>query len=299
MYISDRKSSSARFQRYSGPAQGVSGFFVQGIGDPVADIGQMLWEKGPAGVKVAIHSSDAEQTRRGIEWAKREDAIGFKAKKIDAAELIFGKAFADSGNIVSQLTNLGAALKTALNRVKAPRNITPLAGTGPNLIRTLALFTHGTTNWIGIGGGITTTNAATIIKKIAPLLTVDVKIIIYGCSAALGQKESANNWVVNSMEPGGEDSLAAKIRDGLVDAGKVISSVWSHTEVGHTTRNPSLRFFNAGYGKGAKGGSYAGEFVFGTVERITALREIEEAISSLGFAISNEENFRKLAYKEL
>jgi hypothetical protein len=260
----------------------------------------MLWERAPAGVKVVIYyANDAEQTRRGIEWAAREDAIGFKAKKTDAAELSFGRALADSGNIVGQVTSLGVALKTAIDRAQAPQNITPLAGTGPHLIRTLAVVTHGTSDWISVGGGITTKNAATVIKKIAPFLTVDVKIIIYGCSAALGQKEKAENWVVNSMEPGGEDSLAAKIRDGLIDAGKVRSSVWSHTEVGHATRNPSLRFFNAGYGKGAKGGSYAGEFVFGNVERITALREIEETIRGLGFIIGNEESFRKLAYKEL
>jgi hypothetical protein len=140
-----------------------------------------------------------------------------------------------------------------------------------------------------------------VIKRIAPVLTVDVQIIIYGCEAARGQKERKDNWLVNTMEPGGEDSLAAKIRDALVDEGKLMSSVWSHTEVGHTTRNPSLRFFYAGDGKGTKGHSYAGEFVFGTVERIIALAELEDTIKALGYSISEDEqeNFRKFAYKEL
>jgi hypothetical protein len=103
-----------------------------GVTDSVAEIGQALWKKAPAGVIVAIHNPDEpEQMRRGIEFAKREDAIGVKAKKIDAAELIFGKAIADSRNIVSQLTKLGTALKAAVERVQAPQGITPLAGTGP------------------------------------------------------------------------------------------------------------------------------------------------------------------------
>jgi hypothetical protein len=275
---------------------------IMSINDPIAELGRMLWKKTPAGVMVAIYDPDTRELKdRAIDWAKREDAIGVKAKKIDVAEPSFGKAIADSGNIVSQLTKLGTALKAAVERVQAPQGITPLAGTGPHLVRTLALFTHGTNTWIGIGGGITNKNAAAVIKRIAPVLTVDVKIIIYGCSAARGQKERGGNWLVNTMEPGGEDSLAGKIRDALVDEGKLMSSVWSHTEVGHTTRNPSLRFFSSRDGKGTKGHSYVEEFVFGTAERIFALAELEDTIKALGYTISEDkqENFRKFAYEEL
>ena len=321
MYIHDRKLSGPRdrieerptilrpAQRYYYPDSTQRGgeSWREGLGqpvkvasDPIAQIGLTLWGKAPAGVVVAIYNpGDREQVRRAIEWAKREDGIGVRAKNIDAAELSFGKAMASSEKIVSQITKLGAALKAAVDRVPPPQGITPLAGTGPHLVRTLGLFTHGTNTGIGVGGGITTTNAAAVIKGMAPVLTDDVNIVIYGCSAARGQREKKNNWVINTMEPGGEDSLAAKIRDALVDEGKSRSSVWSHTEVGHTTRNPSLRFFLAGYGKGSKGSSYAGDFVFGTVERLVALGELEDTVRGLGFIISDEENFRKHAYKEL
>jgi hypothetical protein len=83
----------------------------------------------------------------------------------------------------------------------------------------------------------------------------------------------------------GEDSLAAKIRDALVDSWKSKATVWRHTEVGHTTRNPSLRYFYAGSGKGTKGKSYVGEFVFGTVNDVFALDDLEATMRELGFSM--------------
>lgn len=267
--------------------------------DPVAEVGRKLWENAPAGVTVGIYySSDAEQKRRGIEWAARENAVGPSARTIGAAHLAFGKALADSDTVVRLLTQLGTALKTAVDRVPAPAGITPLPGTGPHLIRTLALFTHGTNDWISVGRGITSGRSAAVIKGIAPVLTDDVKIIIYGCSAARGSKERAGAWENSTMSPGGEDSLAGKIRDALIDAGKTKATVWSHTEVGHTTRNPSLRYFNAGFGKGTPGNSYASSFIF-AIERITALNQIEQVIAALGFAISDREAFQRAAFKAL
>jgi hypothetical protein len=289
MYIMTDNELSERIGYFSDTA----------VADPVVEIGQLLWKKAPAGVTVGIYDSgDGELTRRAVEWATREEAVGFKAKKIAAAELRFGKAIADSGNIGKQLDKLGKALKEAIDAVPVPQGTQPLPDTGPHLIRTLALFTHGTNDWLGIGGGITTRNATSVIKSIAPFLSIDVNVAIYGCSAARGQKE-ASNWVVTTMESGGEDSLAAKIRDALVNEGKSRSSVWGHTEVGHTTRNPSLRVFSAT--KGAKGASYAGDFVFGTVDKILLLGELEKSITGLGYTISEgkQENFRKFAYREL
>jgi hypothetical protein len=268
--------------------------------DPVAEFGRKLWENAPAGVAVAIYyAPDAEQTRRAIEWATRENAVGPRGRTIAAADLTFGKALADSARIVTQVTQLGAALKAAVDRIPAPSGIIPLPGTGPHLIRTLALFTHGTNTAITVGGGISTGNAADVIKSIALALTDDVKIIIYGCSAARGSRERKDAWEINTMSPGGADSLAGKLRDALVDAGKSKATVWSHTEVGHTTRNPSLRFFPAGFGKGTPGRSYADELIFGTVEKIAALGQIEQSIAALGFAIADRERFQRAAYKAL
>jgi hypothetical protein len=271
------------------------------VADPVVETGQWLWTKALRGVHVGLYdATDAELTRRAVEWAAREEAMGLNAKKIAAAELKVGKAIADSGNIIKQLTGLGTALKAAVDAVPVPQGTSLVQGTGPHLIRTLALFTHGTNDWLGIGGDITTRSVATIIKGIAPVLSIDVKVVIYGCSAARGQKE-ASDWVVTTMEPGGADSLAAKIRDALVNEGKYWSSVWGHTEVGHTTRNPSLRIFYAVGGAGATGVSYASGFVFKADDKKLALAELEDTIKALGYTISDskQESFKEAAYRGL
>jgi hypothetical protein len=250
------------------------------VADPVAEIGAELWLRAPAGVTVGIYDpNDAELTRRGKEWGAREGALGIKARRIDAAELVFGKALADSGGFVRRVTDLGKALASAVAKAAAPR--APAAGTGPSLIRTLALFTHGTRSWLGIGNGFTLKNAATVVRGIAPYLTIDFNLIIFGCSAGRGQRE-ASNWVVTTMEPGGADSLAGVLRDALVDEGKSRARVWAHTEVGHTTRNPSLRVFTAAAGKGSAGESYASGAIFGGDRKATAAGEVEAAIRALG-----------------
>jgi len=301
MYVRTRVGMAGNGTPATGSAAALAGYGYLGqpvVADPVAEIGEQLWRRAPAGVTIAIYDSgDRELTSRAKEWAEREGAIGVKATKIEAAELALGKALADAGGFVKQVTQVGAALQTAVAKADRPKEITPLQGTGPSLIRVLALFTHGTNDWLGIGKGFTTRNAADVIKGIAPFLTVDVRFLIYGCSAALGQKE-ASNWLVTTMEPGGADSLAGLLRDALVDQGKGGAAVWSHTQVGHTTRNPSLRVFNAGFGKGSAGESYAGTSIFGSIEKVFALGEIEGAIRALGFTIpaDKEENLRRLAY---
>jgi hypothetical protein len=276
------------------------GFYGQPSGNPAADLGNALWEEAPAGVTVAIYYDDLEQKRRAIEWAQRQRAIGPRGRKVTAGELTFGKPIADSGNLASQITQLGTVLKAAVDAVPKPPHITPLPHTGPALIRAVALFTHGTSSWISIGGGITAKSVGKVIQRIAAFLTDDVKIILYGCSSARGTKEPSD-WVTTTMTPGGEGSLAAKFRDALVDAGKPRATVWGHTEVGHTTRNPSLRYFYAGSGKGTKGRSYVGETVFGTVEDIITLDEIEATVRELGFSIdaAQETKFRASARRQL
>jgi hypothetical protein len=272
----------------------------QPAGDALAALGHALWHEAPAGVTVAVYYADAEQKRRAIEWAARERAIGPRAGAIAAANLAFGHAIADSGNLARQIDALRTVLHAAVSAVPQPAGITPLPGTGPSLIRTLALFTHGTTAWVSVGGGVTTKTAAAVVQRLAPALTDDVKIILYGCSSARGQSE-ASEWVKTTTTGGGEDSLAARIRDALVDAGKTRAVVWGHTEVGHTTRNPSLRSFGAGFGKGTRGNSYVGETVFGTVPEVIILDELESTLGQLGFSVdeSKREAFRVAVRKRL
>jgi len=266
----------------------------------VSALGQALWQEAPAGVTVAVYYADPEQKRRAIEWAARERAIGPQATKMTASDLAFGKAIPDSGNVGTQLTQLVSVLSTAVAAVPQPSSITPLPGTGPSLIRTLALFTHGTSTWVSIGGGISNSNAAKLIKRIAPTLTDDVKIILYGCSSARGQSE-ASSWVETTTRSGGDDSLAARIRDALIEAGKTRATVWGHTEVGHTTRNPSLRYFDVWRGKGTAGQSYLGEMVFGTLPDAMVREEITETIRNLGFAIpeTQKDVFRAAAGRHI
>jgi hypothetical protein len=268
--------------------------------DPVAALGESLWREAPAGVTVAIYYDDPEQKRIAIDWAARERAIGPRRTQLVAAELEFGRAIADGKNLTTQLTQLGTALRAAVSAVPAPTNVTPLPGTGPSLIRTLALFTHGTRDWISIGGGITTKSVGALIGRIAPVLSNDVKILLYGCSSARGQLE-ASDWVRTTTSGGGTDSLAAKFRDGLVDAGKTQATVWGHTEVGHTTRNPSLRYFFAGRGKGAEGQSYLDEIVFGVLADALVREEIAETIASQGYTIPElrQDAFRTVAAKHI
>jgi hypothetical protein len=267
---------------------------------PVAALGAALWREAPAGVSVAVYYDDPEQKRIAIEWAARERAVGPRRAQIAAAELELGRAIADGKNLVNQLTQLGTALRAAVTAVPAPTDITPLPGTGPTLIRTLALFTHGTRDWISIGGGITTKTVGALIARLAPVLSVDVKVLLYGCSSARGQRE-ASDWVRTTTSGGGADSLAAKFRDALVDAGKTQATVWGHTEVGHTTRNPSLRYFFAGRGKGADGQSYLDEIVFGPLADALVREEIAETIASQGHTTPElrQDAFRTVAGKHI
>lgn len=265
-----------------------------------ANLGNTLWQEAPAGVTVAIYYDDPEQKRRAVEWAERERAIGPRAKKIAVGDLIFGKPIADSGKLATQIADLGKVLKTAVEAVPKPPRITPLPHTGPALIRRLALFTHGTTSWISIGGGISAGGVGSVIQRIAPFLTDDVNIILYGCSSARGTKEPSD-WLTTTMTSGGEDSLAAKVRDALLESGKSRATVWGHTELGHTTRNPSLRYFYAGSGKGTQGKSFVGEFVFGTLNNVFALDELDATLRELGFSLdlALQTKFRTAARRKL
>ena len=254
------------------------------LGDASTDLGNQLWQEAPAGVNVAIFFADPEQKRRAVEWAARERALGAPAARPAVAALQFGVALPDDKNLVRQITHLGNILKEAVAVAPKPAGITPLPNTGPALIRTLGLFTHGTSTGISIGGRITNSSVAKVIDKIAPFLTDDVRIILYGCSSARSADEPSD-WVVTTTSGGGAQSLAGKFRDALIAAGKSRATVWGHTQVGHTTRNPSLRVFNAASGKGADGHSFVSETIFGTIYDNAVLDEIESTLGQLGFAI--------------
>lgn len=280
------------------------GFFAGLAADDPAvltALGNKLWSDAPAGVTVALYdTTDAELKARGMEWAKRQGAIGPRGARLVASELELRRGLPDARNLRKQILELSAILRNAVAAVPAPPSIQPLPDTGPAQIRALAIFTHGTDSWILTGGNITTGKVGGIIKAIAPALTNDVKIILYGCSSALGSKE-ASNWMATTTASGGADSLAARFRDALVDAGKSKASVWGHTQVGHTTRNPSLRVFHATDGKGSKGHSYLSETIFGVLPDAMLREEIAEAIGALGYTLPEAQQaaFRTRAAKRI
>ena len=292
MYVSVRDSIA--------PARYFGGL---GADDPavLAALGNLLWQEAPAGVTVALYDSkDAELKRRGMEWGKRQGAFGPRGSRLEASEIEFRRGLPDARNLKKQILQLWTILKNAVAAVSAPSGVHPLPDTGPSQIRTLAIFTHGSESWILTGGSITSAKVAGIIKAIAPALTNDVKIILYGCSSAKGIGE-ASNWMVTTSSQGGADSLAARMRDALVEAGKSKASVWGHTQVGHTTRNPSLRVFHASDGKGSKGRSYLSESIFGTLADAMLREEIAGEMAALGFtfAESRQAEFRTKAAKRI
>ena len=190
---------------------------------------QQLRLKFPHGVRVAVYDPEtSEFTRRARDWAKREEAIGPVDRKIEAGTLHIGIAIFDSRGLVATITELGNALNVAVGNGDA-------ADYAPFLVRTLALFSHGWGATLAIGRGLTSRNAADVIKRIAPVLTKDVTIVLYGCSVCAEARETS--WVTTTMEPGGSNSLCGKIRDALIDEGKTKATVWGHTQTGHTTRN--------------------------------------------------------------
>lgn len=265
------------------------------------ELGQKLWDGFPAGVNVAFYDrSEAVFGNRANAWAVREKAIAAKAKPISAQNLVFDKAFPDDYDVKDTLPALGKVLVGAVNRAGQPKNIQPLPGTGPSLVRTLAIFSHGTPTWLGIGSDITKGNVSAVIKSIAPTLTTDVNVILYACGTARspGEKEE---WASGTLGRGGAKSLSALIRDALVEEGAKGSAVWGHTTTGHTTENFALRIFYGAHGKGSEGTSYVENFVFGTVAEVIALLEVEREITDRGYYIEPDQGnaFRWEVYRRL
>jgi hypothetical protein len=60
-------------------------------------LGEKLLAEFPGGVSVAFYDSGMDEgKRRGEEWAKQQNAIGFKDTKISADQIVFGKAIPDT-----------------------------------------------------------------------------------------------------------------------------------------------------------------------------------------------------------
>jgi hypothetical protein len=262
-------------------------------------LGQKLWRSFAAGVAVAVYDRyENLAVTKGKAWAARERAIATvsRRKPISAANLAFGRAFPDSYSVKKTLPALGKVLAGASAKAGKPRGLSPLPGTGPARIRTLAFFSHGSPSWLGIGSGITRSNVKSLVKSIAPTLTTDVNIILYACGAA--RDPGPEDWHRGTFKSGGARSLGAKIRDALLTQGAKQATVWGHTTAGHMTHNFALRIFYAAHGKGTPGESYAGEFPLDFVEELMAFFDLEKEIRDRGYLVPSSKRKRKRFNRE-
>jgi hypothetical protein len=232
------------------------------------------------GVTLAVwHTRDDYLKSVAHRWAEAEDAVGFSK----GTTLVFGKALPGDKKLHEVLSGVSKAMEA-------------LAGAGKAVpkVKVLALFTHGTSSWIGVGDGIESSTVASHVKDMASYLAEDVVVILYGCSSARGSSEAAD-WYRTTMTDGGADSLAGKFRDALLSEGKKKACVWGHTEVGHTTSNFTLRVFRAWDGAGSAGKSYVKHFVLDWQGPV--VDELRAEVLAQGFEIpsSKEAKFRSSA----
>ena len=69
-----------------------------------------------------------------------------------------------------------------------------------------------------------------------------------------------------------------EVRNTLVEEGISEGEVWGHTTVGHVTENFALRFFTSASGKGQEGFAYAGFYVWGEIERVNFLFQLQRLV---------------------
>jgi Domain of unknown function (DUF4157) len=255
--------------------------------DPEKELGEKLISQFPTGVAVAFYDSNlAEAERRAQDWATDQNSVGIKGAKVQADKLVFGKAIPDTHEIKTTLPALAGVLAAAVAKVPSAGKSGSAKG-NPSKIRLLAIFSHGTPTWCGIGGGLTDTNAAATIKAIAPVVSPDLKVLLYSCSGALGPTEE-ETWIKGTLQGGGQGSVASRIRDAMVEEGIAQGEVWGHTTVGHVSENFALRYFTASSGKGEEGLAYAGNRVWGMSERINFLVQLQKIAENKGYVIDNK-----------
>jgi hypothetical protein len=256
--------------------------------DPEKVLGERLVKDFPSGVALAFYMAmpeAAEEARRAATaWAGRENAMALKGKKVTAGNIVFGQAMLqDDHPLVDTVKELGTLLPKAVAKAPPrPEGLLP-PGMGPGTVRTLAVFAHGTSSWCGLGD-VTSSNAASIIKSIAPALASNVNVILYSCNAGRSPDDS-EDWVRGTMRSGGAKSLAAATRDALLAEGKS-GSVWGHTTTGHVSENFALREFETTSGKGSEGVSFVMRNVFTGADKATTEQELMDGVIAQGFEMS-------------
>jgi hypothetical protein len=123
-----------------------------------------------------------------------------------------------------------------------------IARNGQHPWRTIAFFCHGTPRSIQLGFDRRTVGE--LGKYIARTSERDARVLLYCCST--GSTISA----LVGKAPGGDGGFADLLRDALCEHGAVHCRVMAHDTVGHTTKNPFVRFFDGnGSPMGGQGGT--------------------------------------------
>lgn len=294
-HVVQQKGKGASQQVQRKPAEGT---------DPETLLGQRLWKECPDGVAVAFYDTEEPVAKKAAEaWAKTVKAIAPGRGKVSAKNLEFGKPIPDSRNMANTLVAMGKVIKSAVTKT-APSDVEMLGGKpgsvqrrrtlSPAKIRTLAIFAHGSERTCWIGKGVNRQNAEATVKKLAPYLASDVKILIFACSTATGPKEYKTvreEWIKGTMEKGGKGSLSAKVRDALVKHGKMGAQVWGHTTGGHVSRNPALRVFYSKRGAGSLGESYVASYIFTPTIIKQIATALKSEITTKGYAVTDERRY--------
>lgn len=257
--------------------------------DPEAVLGQRLVQVFPSGVAIGFYApmpDDKEEARNAAgKWAKRESALGIRGKAVAAPNVVFGEAIPDAEHpLVATLQALGPVLTAAVAKAPPTPGGPTLPGTGAATVRTLAIFAHGTSNWLGLGA-ITSSTAASVIKKIAPTLAPEVTVVMYACDVGR-DPDASEEWVKGTMRGGGATSVAARTRDALIAEGKG-GSVWGHTTVGHVTENFALREFSTISGKGGAGTSFVASYVFTGSDKVAIASELLNGVIAQGYEVTS------------
>ena len=184
------------------------------------------------GITIAVY--DAPEGQGGADMAEfRERARDFAVQHDALAAGPDGLVH----DIAIPCVSREKAVASIRQTVEAVRHVT----NDPNIcIQTLALFSHGSRDRLGLGGGIGNRrrdmSSAAFADTLRPFLTPSARVLLYACL-------TGRSPLRDDEATGGEGSFADELRDALnVDNSE--REVWGHTNAAHTTGNPNWRVFS-------------------------------------------------------
>jgi len=121
---------------------------------------------------------------------------------------------------------------------------------GRNPLNVVASISHGTQDWVFLGGAIHKTlprndnqqkNVGHLVAEIRDFLAPDIRWILYACLTAGGNPGGNGIYPDN----GGSDTVAAELLNQLVANGKTHAEVWGHVGAGQALARPYWRRFRS------------------------------------------------------